>query len=91
LSVIETAMVIRHLMITLFAFWHTTFMVVRADDASAVTFQSEIAPLFKQHCFACHGPAKPGGGLNLEFPPGIRRGGENGEAIVPGSLERSRA
>jgi hypothetical protein len=78
------------LTITVFAFWLSTFTAVQADDASAVRLPSDIASLFKQHCIQCHGPAKQEGRLNMAVPPGIRRGGANGEVIAPGSLDRSR-
>ena len=90
MTVIETPMEIRKLTIKAFACWLINFAVVWAEDVLPVSFQSDIAPLLKQHCVQCHGPAKKEGGLNLAVPPGIRRGGETGEVIVPGSLERSR-
>jgi len=62
----------------------------RADDVPGVSFQTEVVPLLKQRCIACHGPAKQEAGLNLATPPGIRRGGKKGEAIVAGSPEKSR-
>jgi hypothetical protein len=61
-----------------------------AEEASAFSFQGEIVPLLKQYCVACHGPSKQEGELNLAVPPGIRRGGKNGNVISDGSLERSR-
>ncbi len=61
----------------------------QADDSPDVGFQSEIMPLLKQHCVACHGPSKREAGLNLATPPGIRRGGKKGVAISPGSIEKS--
>ncbi|MBI1312988.1 DUF1553 domain-containing protein [bacterium] len=61
-----------------------------AEDVSHGSLPSEMGTLFKQHCIACHGPARQEGGLNLATPPGIRRGGKKGEVIAGGSLERSR-
>jgi hypothetical protein len=63
--------------------------VGQADELPDVGFQSEIMPLLKQHCVACHGPSKREAGLNLATPPGIRRGGKKGVAISPGSIEKS--
>jgi len=50
-----------------------------AADAPRVSLQTEVVPLLKQHCIACHGPAKQEAGLNLATPAGIRRGGEKGK------------
>lgn len=48
-----------------------------------------MSALFKARCVPCHGPAKREGGLSLATPNGIARGGDSGEAIVPGHPEES--
>jgi hypothetical protein len=52
-------------------------------------FQSEVAPLLKNHCVKCHGPSVTKAGLNLAVPAGIARGGESGRAVVSGKPEES--
>src|SRR5262245_61656601 len=49
-----------------------------------VEFATEIAPLFRAHCVACHNEKKAEGRLNLETPAAMLKGGENGPALVPG-------
>src|SRR5262245_25356644 len=49
-----------------------------------VDFATEIAPLFRTHCVACHNEKKAEGHLNLETPAAMLKGGEQGPALVPG-------
>lgn len=49
-----------------------------------VDFAREILPLLRQNCLACHNQTKPRGGLNLETPELMRKGGDSGPALVPG-------
>ncbi|WP_437186094.1 PSD1 and planctomycete cytochrome C domain-containing protein [Planctomicrobium sp. SH668] len=50
---------------------------------------NDVFSLLKTHCVRCHGPAVAEGKLNLAIKQGIKRGGENGAAVVPGHLEDS--
>ena len=50
------------------------------ERSEAVDFEREILPILKQNCLACHNQAKPKGGLVLETPPLILKGGDNGPA-----------
>lgn len=49
-----------------------------------VDFRTEIAPLLRANCIACHHEKKAEGGLVLESPTTIRKGGEQGPAVVAG-------
>ncbi|MFO0798385.1 MAG: PSD1 and planctomycete cytochrome C domain-containing protein [Gemmataceae bacterium] len=53
----------------------------RADDA----FESKVRPVLAEHCYGCHSAAakKAKGGLTLDTPEGIRKGGDSGPAVVP--------
>lgn len=72
--------------------WTFCFLVlgthgVRADDF----FTSKIEPLLRKRCYECHSHAgKINGGLALDSRSGWQTGGDNGPAIVPGSVEKSR-
>src|SRR6478672_8355874 len=57
---------------------------------SQTSFQREIAPVLSQKCLTCHGPAQQLAGLNLSTADFIRKGGQNGPALVPGKSEESR-
>ncbi len=52
-------------------------------------YQNQIAPLLKNRCVRCHGPAKQDGKLNLALGAGLVRGGKNGKIIQPGSPDSS--
>lgn len=51
---------------------------------TAVDFDKEILPIFRKNCLACHSSSKKEGGLVLETPESIRKGGSSGPAVVPG-------
>lgn len=55
-----------------------------------LTFEQDIRPIFKAHCFDCHGATDElEGGLDLRLRRFAERGGESGAAIVPGDAEAS--
>ncbi len=53
-------------------------------------FEKRIRPLLVEKCIECHGPEKQKGGLRLDIREGWETGGDNGPALVPGDLDRSR-
>jgi len=59
----------------------TVEMLQRTD---AVSFEQEILPVLRKNCLACHSAAERQGGLILETPASILRGGDSGPAAVPG-------
>ena len=54
-----------------------------------VDYERDVKPIFAARCFACHGALKQEGGLRLDTGASARRGGDSGEAIVPGDVESS--
>jgi hypothetical protein len=46
-------------------------------------FAEDIAPLLKNRCVKCHGPALREGGLSLSTAAGVRLGGRSGPPIAP--------
>jgi WD40 repeat protein len=48
-----------------------------------VDFQTEVLPVLRRNCIACHNGAKAENHLVLETPQSILKGGESGPAIVP--------
>ena len=60
---------------------------VNADD---LTFERDIRPILRAHCFDCHGATdEPKGGLDLRQVRKMQTGGESGTAIVPGNADGS--
>src|SRR5947207_2417171 len=54
------------------------------------TFEKDIRPILKAHCFECHGEGeKLKGGLDLRLRRLILQGGDDGPVIVPGKPDRS--
>ena len=49
-----------------------------------VDFATEIYPMFKQNCIACHNASKAKAKLNLESPAAIMKGSSSGEVVIPG-------
>ena len=49
-----------------------------------VDFKTEVLPILKQSCLACHNTTKNKAGLVLETPKSILKGSEYGPVIVPG-------
>src|SRR5690242_11971267 len=49
---------------------------------SAVDFQTEVLPILKRNCLACHNAAKAEGELVLETPQTIAKGGADGKVVA---------
>lgn len=69
-------------------------VVLRADVASAadrpVTFEADVRPILKAHCFMCHGElGEREGGLDLRLRRLMVTGGDSGPAIEANSVENS--
>src|SRR5437764_12469113 len=58
---------------------------VRAQDGVEF-FEKKIRPVLVEHCYKCHSHQgkKHRGDLFLDSRDGMRKGGENGPAVVPG-------
>lgn len=65
-------------------------VAVRAADAP-LTYEADVRPILKAHCFHCHGEGDTlKGGLDLRLRRLMAAGGESGPAIAPGSAANSR-
>jgi hypothetical protein len=56
----------------------------------SLTFEKDIRPILKAHCFDCHGEGeKLRGGLDLRLRRLMLKGGDDGPVIVPGKPDKS--
>jgi hypothetical protein len=66
-----------------------------AGDARAqppkgpVSFISDVAPILKENCFACHDAKRKKGKLEITSYESLRKGGSHDEPIVPGDSHAS--
>ncbi len=59
-------------------------------QAATVTFEADVRPILKAHCFRCHGEdGSAKGGLDVRLHKLLLKGGKHGTAIVPGQAEKS--
>jgi len=67
-----------------------TLAIIPAFAASP-TFEKDIRPILKAHCFDCHGEGeKLKGGLDLRLRRLMLQGGDDGPVIIPGKPDQSR-
>lgn len=59
------------------------------NSGAAVDFATQVQPILETACVRCHGPEKPKGKLRLDTEAGLKKGGDNGDAVVAGHPEKS--
>lgn len=71
--------------------WTIQLLLVGSVCAEKATpdWQSDIEPLFNDHCVKCHGPLKRKADLDLSTFHGLIKGGENGPVLKAGAPETS--
>src|SRR6188474_2556105 len=52
-------------------------------------FEAKIRPVLAAECYECHNAKKTKGGLRLDYRAGWQKGGDTGDAIVPGDPKKS--
>ena len=55
----------------------------------ALVYNDIVQPIFESRCYTCHNKSKKKGGLRLDEPSFILKGGKDGEVIRPGNAEES--
>jgi uncharacterized membrane protein len=60
-----------------------------ARPEQVVTYHAVVAPILEARCNSCHGPDKMSGGLRLDTPEHIRKGGSSGAVLTDGQALRS--
>jgi len=61
----------------------------RAAAQAPVSFINDVAPIFKENCFACHDAKKKSGKYDMTSYEKLMAGGANGEPIAPGKPQES--
>jgi hypothetical protein len=59
------------------------------QQASTLEYTRDIKPILEARCISCHGPSRHKGGLRLDTPAAIRKGGRSGGVIVAGDSANS--
>src|SRR4051794_36262173 len=60
-----------------------------APASEPVDYSRQVKPILKGRCYACHGALERKSGLRLDTGASIRRGGDGGPAVEPGSADAS--
>ena len=60
-----------------------------ADIRSAVVYRDMVQPVLHDNCYGCHSAARVKGGLRLDGPDRMLRGGKDGAVIVAGESAAS--
>ena len=60
-----------------------------ADVQEANVYADIVQPIFESRCYTCHDKSKKKGGLRLDEPSFILKGGKDGEVIKPGNADES--
>jgi uncharacterized membrane protein/mono/diheme cytochrome c family protein len=53
-----------------------------ADVQEALAYEELVSPVLQEKCISCHGPEKQKGGLRLDGPEFLMKGGKNGKVLV---------
>jgi cytochrome c len=59
------------------------------DPASIEFYTMSVQPILQANCYRCHGGINHRGGLTLDTPAGILRGGKEGLVVIAGHPEKS--
>ena len=59
------------------------------EPKEKVTYEANVAAVFRNRCGSCHNPDKQKGGLNLDNYGAAMQGGGSGKVIEPGDAENS--
>jgi WD40 repeat protein len=65
-----------------FVILHSSFVMAAAP--AAIDYDNQVRPFLKDNCIACHNKTTTKGGLNMETPELMAKGGESDKGIIPG-------
>ncbi len=72
--------------------WQSAVGIVAAQEEAGakVTYDEHVQPIFRQHCFTCHGADEAKSDLRVDNYAALMRGGASGEVVIPGDTDFSR-
>ncbi|HEY1049290.1 MAG TPA: c-type cytochrome domain-containing protein [Prosthecobacter sp.] len=65
-----------------FVILHSSFVI--AAHAAPLDYDRDIRPFLKDNCIACHNKTTTKGGLNMETPDLMLKGGDSDAGLIPG-------
>jgi len=65
------------------------FAAASVQAADTINFEKQIRPIFADTCYKCHAGTKHKGDFKLDNLASIKKGGKDGDDIVPGHPEKS--
>lgn len=70
--------------------WGIESAVIPPAAKREVDFAKDVLPLFKEHCYKCHGSARQEAGLRLDRRDDALNGGDGGPIFVAGKSAESK-
>lgn len=65
-----------------FIILHSSLVI--AASPAPIDYDKQVRPFLKDNCIACHNKTTTKGGLNMETPELMAKGGESDKGIIPG-------
>jgi len=66
------------------------FAAGQEEAGAKITYDEHVQPIFRQHCFTCHGADEAKSDLRVDNYAALMRGGASGEVVIPGDTDFSR-
>ncbi len=66
-----------------------TVTALKMQPSALNTFRGSVVPMLRDRCVSCHGPEKQKGGLRVDSPEWIRKGGDSGPVVIAFQPEKS--
>ena len=66
------------------------FASLTAAEPRPVTYDDDVAAIFKRHCRQCHGESRQEAGLDLSSYASVKKGSSGGQVVVAGRATASR-
>lgn len=60
-----------------------------ADPSATLVYRDMVEPVLAEKCYACHNDKKQKGGLRMDTPDWLFKGGKHGPVIVSGTADKS--